>query len=316
MAGTAYIVGAYIPNGGTYMAYAVGRILHEHFGWPVTVVSTAPEQGPDNAIFHYPHVFATCSIEEMLGAAGPQDLLLCNPSFSNNGFGLRFPGRKVMYVQDFKTFSVLDRYFDHYVSVSSVVQAFLKRTYQVRSSLIPAFVLQPERAPRPWSERPANDVLVHVKGKDRLARELAARVGEAVLQAWPQARLVPLHFDTKVSQRQVLGRLGEVRTLASLVPAEGFGLTPLEAMATGTTVCGLDGIGGRDYMRPGRNCLVTRYGPVDAIARTVVDALADPARAARVAARGRRTAERYGYAAFEARWRRELAGILGATAAH
>ncbi|MBJ3777849.1 glycosyltransferase family 4 protein [Acuticoccus mangrovi] len=309
MSPTAYIVGGYIPNGGTYMAYDIGRILHEHFGHAVTVVATS-DHGPDNGIFRYKYPFPTLGIEAMLAAATAADVLVCNPSFSNNAFGLRFPGRKIMYVQDFKTFATLDIYFDHYVSVSGTVQDFLRRVYGLRTPVIPAFVLAPDAPPRPFAERPAREVLVHVKGKDLLSRGIGERVADAVRARDPSIELVPLHFATKVPHARVLERLGEVRTLLSLVPAEGFGLTPLEAMGAGTLVCGVDGIAGREYMRPGRNCLVTRYGPIEAIADTVLAAVADPARAEAIAARGARTARDYGPDRFEVHWRKALTAML------
>ncbi|WP_108658999.1 glycosyltransferase [Acuticoccus kandeliae] len=305
MAPTVFIVGGYVPNGGTMMAYEVGRILHETFGYDGACVSVN-EHGPDNGIFTYPHRFPALSIIEMMEAAGPDDILLSNPSFSNNGFGLRFPGRKIMYVQDFKTFSLLDLYFDHYVSVSRVVRDFLARTYRLKTPIIPAYVTLPDEAPPAWEARPAERVLLHVKGRDHLARGIGERVADILRTRRPSIQLEPLRTEAKISHRDLIARLGTTRTLLSLVPAEGFGLTPLEAMGVGATVCGLDGIAGRDYMRHGRNALITRYGPVEAIADTVLTALSDPARAATIAKAGRRTAERFVQPVFEKRWRQAL----------
>ncbi|MCF3936484.1 glycosyltransferase [Acuticoccus sp. M5D2P5] len=308
MARRAFIVGAYIPNGGTLMAYDVGRILHHDFGYSPVAVATG-DHGPDNGIFHYPDPFPSIGIDEMLGVAEADDILLCNPSFSNNGFGLRFPGRKIMYVQDFKTFSLLDLYFDHYVSVSTVVRDFLKRTYGLKTGVIPAYVSLPEAPTPPWRERDPDRILVHVKGRDKLSQTLAEEVRAIITARHPSARLEPLGTGEKTSHAALLARIGSARTLLSLVPAEGFGLTPLEAMGAGTAVCGLDGIAGRDYMRPGRNAMVTRYGPVADIAETALTLLASPARAETIAAAGRRTAQRYLRPVFVQRWRKALTAM-------
>src|SRR5690349_3168968 len=48
----AFVVGAYLPNGGTYMAYHLGRILNLDFGLEIVVV-TVGDESVDNGIFHY-----------------------------------------------------------------------------------------------------------------------------------------------------------------------------------------------------------------------------------------------------------------------
>lgn len=309
MARRVYVVGAYVPNGGTIMAYEVGRLIHERFGYEGVSVASG-EHGPDNGIFRYRHRFPNISIAQLLDEATADDLLLCNPSFSDNALGLRFPGRKIMYVQDFRTYAALDLYFDLYVSVSGTVQSYLRRYYGLRTVVIPAFCAMPDAAPLPWRERPENVVLTNIKGKDLLSRGIGERVADVLRETRPDVELRPLYDGTKVPHGTILERLGAVRTLLSLVPAEGFGLAPLEAMGVGTTVCGLDGIGGREYMRPGRNCLVTSYGPIAAIARTLLDALDHPGRAEAIAARGFRTAQGFALPLYEAKWTRVLQRFL------
>jgi glycosyltransferase involved in cell wall biosynthesis len=100
--------------------------------------------------------------------------------------------------------------------------------------------------------------------------------------------------------------------LVSLSAAEGFGLVPLEAMAMGTTIIGFDGFGGREYMRPGRNCLVTSYPDIEGVAERLVVALNAPAFAERLARGGRRTALRFNYQRFRAAWHDQFRRFLGA----
>jgi len=83
-------------------------------------------------------------------------------------------------------------------------------------------------------------------------------------------------------------------------------------MATGCTVVGYDGYGGRDYMRPGENCLAAPYPEIDRVAAELIAAVNDPARSADIARRGHETAQRYTYAAFRSAWIEEFARILQA----
>jgi glycosyltransferase involved in cell wall biosynthesis len=100
--------------------------------------------------------------------------------------------------------------------------------------------------------------------------------------------------------------------LVSLSPAEGFGLVPLEAMAMGTTVIGFDAFGGREYMRPGKNCLVTSYPDIEGVAERLVAALGAPALAERLAEAGRLTALQFGYQRFRAAWQDQFRRFLAA----
>ena len=104
--------------------------------------------------------------------------------------------------------------------------------------------------------------------------------------------------------------MGHVRTLINLTLVEGFGLVPLEAMAMGTMVTGLDGLAGRDYMRSGDNCLVTSFDQLDTLPSIVHQALSDDALAERCVESARNTARQYSFAAFESAWLKTLSGFL------
>src|SRR5437588_9840964 len=86
-----FVVGAYLRNGGTYMAYHLGRILHLDFGLEVAAVVLDDER-LDNGIFSYDVNFPVIGIAEMEQRIAEGDILLANPSFSNYFFGPRLPG--------------------------------------------------------------------------------------------------------------------------------------------------------------------------------------------------------------------------------
>lgn len=310
-----FVVGAYLPNGGTYMAYHLGRILHLDFGFEVAAVGLGDER-VENGIFDYDVNFPAISIAEMEQRIGDEDILLANPSFSNYFFGPRLPGRKLMYIQDFKTFALLDRYFNHYVCVSGFVARFIRTTYGLRAPVIPAFI-ELDRLPTApaWRDRPAGSILIHLKGDSSFRSVALAKLREAVARRVPRADLDHILDQPALPQAEFLARLGACRYLVSLSPAEGFGLVPLEAMALGTTVIGFDAFGGREYMRSGKNCLVTSYPDIEGVAERLVEALGAPAFAERLARAGRLTALQFGYQRFRAGWHDQFRRFLAADGA-
>src|SRR5262249_42663553 len=154
----------YLPNGGTLMAYHIGRILERDFGIRAIAVKLGSE-GFDDGIHAYDLRMPTVSAAEMETQITPRDLIVVNPSFSPHQFGWRLPGTKISYVQDFKTFALLDRKIDHYVAVSDFVRDFLRTVYALDVPVIAPFIELDAMPPAPaWSQRPATRVLPYRKG--------------------------------------------------------------------------------------------------------------------------------------------------------
>jgi hypothetical protein len=305
-----FVVGAYIPNGGTYMTYHLGRILHLDFGLEVAAVALGDERF-ESGIFNYDVNFPAIGIAEMEQQITDRDFLLANPSFSNHFFGPRLPGRKLMYVQGFNTFALLDRYFDHYVCVSSFVARFIRTTYGLRTPVIPAFIELGRLPTAPaWRDRPAGSILIYLKGDLAFRSVALAKLRDAVARRVSGVDLGRLLDPLPLPQTDFLARLGACRYLVSLSAAEGFGLVPLEAMAMGTTIIGFDGFGGREYMRSGKNCLVTSYPDIEGVAERLVAALTTPALAERLAEAGRLTALQFGYQRFRTAWQNQFRQFL------
>jgi len=294
------------------MAYHLGRILQLDFGFDVAAVTVADERVGDS-VFHYEIHFPTIGLAEMERRITSRDLLIANPSFSNHFFGLRLPGRKIMYIQDFKTFALLDRNFDHYVCVSGFVAKFLRTVYRVKAPVIPAFI-ELDRLPdvEGWRARSDGSVLIYLKGDPTYTEAVLERLRDAVARRVAGVDLDNILGDEGLPHTDFLARLGACRHLVCLSAAEGFGLVPLEAMAMGTTVIGFDGFGGREYMNPGQNCLVTSYPDVEGVADRLVAALSAPAFAERLAEAGRLTAAQFGRPRFHAAWHEEFRRYLAA----
>lgn len=303
----AYVVGAYIPNGGTFMAYHLGKILQEDFGFTAVAVRSAFEApgGSENGIFDYDPVFPSVCEDEMVASITDQDVLIANPSFSPHAFGFRCRGRKVMYIQGFTTFNLLDCRFDHYVTVSNFVRRFIAVTYGIETTVVPPFIRADTFPPRrAWAERPAGSILVLPKGRhqqlmlDRLRKMLPDVVFDTV--------------DAQIPQFQLMAQIAQYRHVLTLSEAEGFGLLPLEAMAMGATVVGFDAFGGRDYLRPGINCAVTTYPDIEGVAKLITTVLADAVLAQALAEAGHATAADplYTYEHFRAAWRAQFAIAL------
>jgi hypothetical protein len=285
------------------MAYHLARILQLDFGLEAIAVG---EESAQNTVFDYDIVFPAIGIDAMRREITGDDLLIANPSFSDYGFGFNCRGRKIMYVQGFNTFRLLDRRFDLYVAVSGFVRNFLSGTYGIQAEVAPPFISADKLPPAPdWWERQDGSILVSHK-----------RNGEESLDCL--RRLLP-EIDLsntltgKMPWRTAMEKIGRARIFLTLSPAEGFGLMPLEAMAMGCTVAGFDGFGGRDYLRPGVNCAVTAYADIEGIADQLTTLLANPNDARILADAGRATAlaPSYTYSAFRETWRQIFSDFLG-----
>jgi Glycosyl transferases group 1 len=306
----AFVVGAYLPNGGTHMAYHLGRILQRDFGIPTNAVRVA-EESPDNGIHNYDLLMPIVSIEQMEKDIGADDILVANPSFSNYQFGMRLPGFKLCYVQHFNTFAVLDMKADRYVAVSKIVADFLRATYAIDTDVIPAFIeLDHLPVAAPWDDRPSA-VLPYRKGLQDVWNPSYAILREIIARRAPHIEFSEPLAAVGIPHAQLLARIGAVRHLLMLSAAEGFGLVPLEAMAMGTLVTGYDGFGGRDYMRPGENCAVAPYPDIELVAERLIEAVDNPERGRAMAMRGHETAQNYSYSAFRRAWISELEQSLG-----
>jgi hypothetical protein len=309
-----FVAGALIPTGGAYMAYHLGRLLHHHFGYELIDIAIYPVE---KQIFRYDTPVRTVSIAQMEGMIGEDDLMIVNPSFSQFLFGLRLPGRKIMYIQDFRTFLLLDCHFDMYVAVSSVVSRYVHALYGITAPVIPAFI-QLNRLPpaRPWHERPPGSALVYMKNASQEHRILFSELTAQLKKTAPQIDLSHVLEGRNLSHTEFLQQLGSVRYFVNMSLAEGFGLVPLEAMAMGTMVTGVDGLAGRDYLRHGQNCLVGSIRDLRPLPQIIMQAFTDEALAAKCAAGGQATARLYGHAPFKAAWLRQFCEFLGVEPSH
>lgn len=305
-----FVIGAYLPNGGTLMAYHIGRILERDFGIRAIAVKLASE-GFDDGIHAYDLAMTTVSLAEMEAQITPHDLLVVNPSFSPHQFGWRLPGTKLSYVQDFKTFALLDRKIDHYVAVSDFVRDFLRTVYALDAPVIPPFIELEALPPAPaWSQRSATHVLPYRKGIPEVWDLSFARLRTIVNARAPHITIDDPLPSSGIAHRDLMSHLGARRFVLTLSAAEGFGLVPLEAMAMGATVVGYDGFSGRQYMRSGENCFVAPYPEIERVAEMLIEAVASPSRSEVVAQHGRETAQHYSYAHFRRAWIDALAKML------
>jgi glycosyltransferase involved in cell wall biosynthesis len=302
---TVYVVGAYKPRGGAYVAYRLGQMVSSRYGYRCRVVSLRGEDG-GHGLWHYPERYEAVSVAEMEAAITPEDLLIANPSFSQNELGLRVPGRKLMYVQGFGR-PVLDGFFDHYVCASDFLRDLVRNLYEIDTPVVPPFIeLDEIPAGAPWAERPAGRILVLAK---TAGERLLARFHEVMSRDHPSASYTLRMLD-EVPRAELFEEMSRHRYLLTLSPREGFGLPPLEAMAAGCTVAGFHGGGGTQYMRPGENCHAVAYPAMEALCTGLATLLSDEASAERMALAGRKTAAAYGPDAFQQRWLGVFEGLL------
>jgi hypothetical protein len=280
------------------MAYHVGLIVAARLGFEPVAVQIKRESA-ESSFFEYPVLMDTVGLSALVGAATADDVLVCNPSFSDLQLGSVFPGRSLMYVQGVNTYRVIDGFFDHYVAVSRFVRDHLALHYGWDVPVIAPFV-HGERIgpPASWDERPPGSILTLMKAHgDVLLTQIRRRLAER----HPQLDVVVTTIDT-MSHTALLAEMRRHRYFLALSPLEGHPLMPIEAMLSGCCIVGFHGGGGRDYMRDGVNALVAGYPRVDAVVAAIAQLLENPAQGRALAATGRVDAGRFTYDVFARAW--------------
>ena len=297
-----YIYQGYIQAGGTYMAYHIGRVLQQYFGAEVIIVGSRPWK----TMFSYPVDYPAISQKHFEARVASDDLLICNPSFSDQQFGLRLPCRKLSYVQNVCTFKVLDVFFDHYVFVSDWVKWYIEKYYGISGNVIPAFIHSSLfSCSDDWSARKRSIPVTKYKFDDLVLSKL-----RSIFSAkYPDC---PLEFEKYpvMSQKEFAKVLRKHRYYLSLAAMEGFGLPMLEAMASGCTAVGWDAGGSSEYTDHGRNCMIARYGDIETLADHLHFILTNDEEASSLAAAGYTTGKAFDITRFDEAWKKELTTFL------
>ncbi|MCI0561292.1 MAG: glycosyltransferase family 4 protein [Nitrososphaera sp.] len=297
-----FVYQGYYQAGGTYMAYHIGRVLSQHFGLEVLVVGDKPE----STMFSYPLDFLPLSHDRFLDVVRPTDILICNPSFSHYLFGLRLNCKKLCYVQNIRTFSLIDVFFDHFIFVSHWVKKFVTEFYGVSGNVIPAFInTKLFDAIDDWSTRLTSVAISSYKCDDIVF----SRFVDLFRAKYPNCKV---EFDRYpvLPQTQFAALLQRHRYYLSLAVMEGFGLPMLEAMAAGCTVVGWDAGGSSEYAVHGKNCLLARYGDLEVLADHLYFALSHPNEARKLAQAGHSASMDFDIERFDKAWMTELSQFL------
>lgn len=158
------------------------------------------------------------------------------------------PQRKVMYCQNHfyaaQTAPAGGSYADFGITdvlcSGRAVQDYIRlRHPKVRAHLIPCGIDPAVFHPRPKIER-----IVCIPRKRRIE---AAYLRDLFGHSHPEFRDVEWLLLESKTEPEIAAALGESTVFLSLSRLEGFGLTPIEAMASGCVVAGFTGIGGREY---------------------------------------------------------------------
>lgn len=195
------------------------------------------------------------------------------------------------------------------VSVSSVVADLLKVRYGRETSVVPDGIDLMKHFPE--ANKPVRELKtvllvghpgLRFKGFD-VALESLKKVWQSglrfnvrwVCQVQPDLRDVPFPVEPIVSPPQdelpKLYREADIHLFTSWY--EGFGMPPLEAMASGVAVVATDFGGGAEYLVPGENALVADPGDFDSLAAGVAYLLEDDEARAYLSREGRKTAEKF-----------------------
>jgi hypothetical protein len=290
-----YVVGGAWKRGGTRVALRVGEILAEHFGFTLRIVQGRNEAAP-----------GLVTIDDVRRHSTAEDVVICNPSFSDHQLGLTSAARVVMYVQSVNAYRAIDGFCDLYVASSAFVRDHLALHYGMAPNVISPFVdLAAMPDPPRYVDRAPASALVYTKV-----------YGEALLEALRERLLVrslafELVLPAPMDHAAYLRALGSHRFSLSLGPLHGFGLVPLESLALGTVPLGFHGQGALDYLDEVTGAGLTHYPDLDGVVARLERLVADPEAAATISAAGPDVAARYGPEVFERRWVDELAARLG-----
>lgn len=306
-----YIVGAYGRVGASIMSYHLALIIHKYFHFECIIIKNHDNEQCENSIIEHPIEFPAITFEQLEQTITEHDYLISNPKNSVRLLGAKLPGKKLMYVQAYTTFDILDGFFDDYVSVSSFVAQYIKRTYGIKSKIISPFT-HAEHIPdllTPWSERPKGKILLMGK---KHQNDILNLLTNKLYQDYPEVDYEINHIPRgSLNQKSLIRKMGEYRYFLQLSPCEGFGLTPLEAIASGCTVLGFHGGGGLDYLKPGYNCNSTAYPNIDDLCKRTAEMLLNTKKAKKIASRDRNLIKKYNYKVYEMKWRKYLASFFG-----
>lgn len=302
-----FVVGPHLPAGGARMAHWVARIASNQFGYELVCVPIGDDFS-GYGMFGDPEIETIARLEDVCDQASTEDLLICNPSFSEYGLGQRFPGRSICYAQGFSTYTLLD-HFDHYVSVSTAVQAHMLNIYSIETVVIPPFAPLPADEEQICWKQKKDTVLVSSKGTSALPNRYLEDALTAIRTSFPSFTIETIS-TFRHPQSNIHRKMAESKFLLSFSTQEGFGLMPLEAMSRGCVVMGFDGVGGRDFMEPPINCATHTWMEAPEISRRIIDTITDDVSCGLISDAARQVAHAYTFRIFEDRWQKLLSTIL------
>ena len=164
----------------------------------------------------------------------------------------RLPQRKAIYSQNhfYGALGIGDggSYADYGVtdilcSSKTIFDHCRKRHPTLRAYIVPCAV-------DPTSFRPAPEKRNAIAFMPRKRAIEAAYIRDMFCFSYPKFRDWEWIEIANANEAEVARRMGKAKVFLSLSRLEGFGLTPLEAMASGCVVAGFTGIGGREYASP------------------------------------------------------------------
>ncbi len=301
------------------MIYHLGRIIDRCFGFESYACchnGSTFEDAQRGNVFQYDHMMPSISISDACSIAGGDDVLISFDPPASWLLGWTFPGMKICYVQSLLQQHVIDQRFDVYVSVSRAVSYYLSAVYNLDSPIISPFINSvDEIAQAPWADRPEYVFMPFRNGtrKQKSTWEAScAAFTNRIASRIPQLQYDPrLSSGVVYSQKFMLMLISRVRYALFLSEMEGFGLTPLEAMALGTIPLGYDGYGGRDYMEAGHNCVTVPYPNILKAADLAADLIGNQDIGMVMSENGRNTASKFSYKKFESAWIELFSGLFG-----
>ena len=234
---------------------------------------------------------------------------------------LKSRGNRVWFYQDYQEMfadrlpekiflRLAPKWFRHVAVVSKAGQEDIRALSQIKATIVSEGLSQPELLFGQPKDLNGKIKRIMYVGDDRPRKGLAEflEASKLVQAVIPDIRLVivskkPCDIQTEVPfdfhlypSREQLGELYRSSHLfVSTSWAEGFGLPPLEAMASGTPVVLTNSRGVLDYAQPGENCLMVPPREPQSMSLAIIEVLRDDALALRFRTNGPKTAQMFNW---------------------
>lgn len=275
------------PNGGVEIIYRHCEALN------ASGFHAVPVHMARFAIRWFPHTLRSMLFSRMLARLKPDDCVVIPEVLA--AYAEKIPCRRILFLQGISTFSTPPdaSLFESAITCSPYLADCLRSfAPALPVAIIPNVVDPALFHPR---ENAAPHAPLRVLGYPRKHPEVTDALRFIHIPAFPEAlrerfTFIPLEGS---SQPEFAANLRDGDVFVASGYPEGFGLPPLQAMASGCAVIGFTGGGASGFMVDGETALVAPDGDIPALSRALQRIISEPETLTRLRSNGLAMAANY-----------------------